>query len=458
MTDIVVAGAGHGGLVAAALLAKEGFNVRVFEAKNRDNLGWDWHDDFKLHVFENIGMPVPNQGEIHLSPDVTFFSPDLASSIEAHVPAELRSIGMDRKVLAEKLIKFAIEAGVKIEFNTKVKGPLIKDQEVVGLVTETGPVEASLVIDAAGMDSPVRKNLPKNYGIRDNLLRGEVFHSYRAYFDNVEPTRQEYPIFHVQFGIKGIRGITWVRILEDSAQVDVIVGKSDPFKKGELDEILGELRKHYPCIGETVVRGGQFAKIPVRRPLDRFLGPNYVAVGDSACMTVPLTGSGIETSMLAGKLLAETIIDLGSKPSYGVQDLWRYQGEYVKNIGAINYSVDIIKNFLGVVPFPEMNFIFQKRLITGDDIASSVMGEELNISILEMLKRLFRGFPRMGLLLKVKNMAQIAKKVQDVAKKIPLTYEEAEINSWVQEMAKFYENYEKEIRSVAQEQGENRDV
>ena len=34
-TEIIVVGAGHGGLIAAAKLAKKGFKVQIFEKNNK---------------------------------------------------------------------------------------------------------------------------------------------------------------------------------------------------------------------------------------------------------------------------------------------------------------------------------------------------------------------------------------------------------------------------------------
>ena len=44
MKNILVAGAGHGGLSAAAILAKNGYNVTVLEKSRREDIGHDWHD------------------------------------------------------------------------------------------------------------------------------------------------------------------------------------------------------------------------------------------------------------------------------------------------------------------------------------------------------------------------------------------------------------------------------
>jgi len=49
---ILVAGAGHGGLAAAGLLAKQGAEVTVFERGAEEGLGYDWTD-----IFNSIASP-----------------------------------------------------------------------------------------------------------------------------------------------------------------------------------------------------------------------------------------------------------------------------------------------------------------------------------------------------------------------------------------------------------------
>ena len=54
MKRILVAGAGHGGLAAAALLAKNGFDVTVIERKKREEMGHDWEDRFTFSLLTDL--------------------------------------------------------------------------------------------------------------------------------------------------------------------------------------------------------------------------------------------------------------------------------------------------------------------------------------------------------------------------------------------------------------------
>ena len=56
---IIVLGAGHGGLVSAIKLAKNGHDVTVYEKKDRSELGYDWYDNLDKDIFKIIDLELP---------------------------------------------------------------------------------------------------------------------------------------------------------------------------------------------------------------------------------------------------------------------------------------------------------------------------------------------------------------------------------------------------------------
>ena len=74
---IIIAGAGHGGLTAAALMAKAGLDVTVIEKNEEGKLGYDWYDALNPAIFALVGCPHPNEAGIPWKwrADITYFGP-----------------------------------------------------------------------------------------------------------------------------------------------------------------------------------------------------------------------------------------------------------------------------------------------------------------------------------------------------------------------------------------------
>ena len=70
----------------------------------------------------------------------------------------------------------------------------------------------------------------------------------------------------------------------------------------------------------------------------------YAAVGDSAFMTMPFMGSGIEASMQAEKMLTEAVIK-NCKKGYTAKNLWKYQVAFYKKLGALYAVIDVAKRW-----------------------------------------------------------------------------------------------------------------
>ncbi|NMC08426.1 MAG: NAD(P)/FAD-dependent oxidoreductase [Candidatus Lokiarchaeota archaeon] len=434
---IIIAGAGHGGLSAGIILARQGLDVSLHEACSRDALGHDWHDDFFLETFQEADLPSPAPGEYAIKCNVSFHGPDMRSVISTSVPEARREIQMDRKALYARLLTLAESAGVKLNFNSRVTGPLLHGQPetVRGLIVNGKELAADLVIDAAGVHSPVRRGLPAGYRIEPTILAPDIFYTYRAYYSLVpgkpcDPTR-----FNIHFLFDGIRGIAWFRVVDGLA--DLFFGQISPLTPTRVDELLLAMKRVYPALGETRMRGGQFNTIPIRRALPVFVGDGYAAVGDAACMAVPLTGSGIQNALVAGRMLADTAraacASMPAKP-FSARSLWSYEVAYYKKIGARMASIDCIKRFLLDLPARDLDFILAKRLIAEKEIIAASAGSRIQLGFKDMMGKLARGSSRLPLLLSLKKAVDRAGKAAVVASSIPTVHDPEAIACWAREL------------------------
>jgi flavin-dependent dehydrogenase len=425
---ILVAGAGHGGLVAAAYLAEKGYKVEIFEQMKREELGYDWHDTIKNYTFDLAGIKNVDKKDIHMRKDNVFYPPSLGIEVVVdETPQERVDYEVDRKVIYRYLIDNAVEKGVKINYEQKVSGPYVVDGKVKGIVVGGKNISGDLVIDSAGMYSPVLNNLPDSYSISSNYTDNDIFHTFRGYFNLVEGEKIVNPTrFNVYFKFCGIKGIAWFKITENMA--DVLVGSVDPLDMEGVNSVLSELRKAQPALGTKILRGGQIKDIPLKSTLTLLVGDNYALVGDAASMPLPLNGSGITNSIAAGKMLAETVLEAGD--SYNAASLWSYQVKYFKEIGSKMTGVYVMKNCLLGYSVKALNFLFEKQILTAKELGAGSTGKELEVTKADVIDKLKRGITHPISLIKLKNAGVSAKKVKAAALAIPDSYDKAVVEAW----------------------------
>ena len=149
-TKIIVAGGGHGGIAAAALMAKSGLDVTVYEKNSADNMGYDWTDIFDPDSLELIGAGMPEEDLFEYKTDMTFYSTNEKIAINQDVPPSELEIKMERRDIYKHIIDYALKCGVKFQYGHKINAPIIGGTRVVGIKTDKGDIYGDLIIDACG--------------------------------------------------------------------------------------------------------------------------------------------------------------------------------------------------------------------------------------------------------------------------------------------------------------------
>ncbi|MCQ2463785.1 MAG: NAD(P)/FAD-dependent oxidoreductase [Clostridia bacterium] len=426
MSKIIVAGAGHGGLTAAAFLAKAGHSVTVYEKRKREELGHDWEDRFTFSLLKEI----TGTDEKALPSDIwryrgdcAFVSPAKRKKVIINYTAENRQKIMWRKPLINMLLENAEKCGAQLCFGTQITAPYIENGTVKGIVTKDGIVKADCVIDAAGAFSPVRANLPESYHIEKQPRYGDLFYAYRAYFKR----KKEYPVPEVPFEVylyhEGEQGLSWCCTNEDS--VDILIGRIYEVTGEKVSEQLAIFRKEHPWIGEEIVHGGNYGIIPVRRPLTLMVGDGYAAVGDSAFMTTPMNGMGIDLSMQAGKLLAQ-VMCADKSGKYTAETLWEYNRKFHVLYGGDTAKNEGLKNSLLTLPGCGVDFLFENDVIQSSDLAGA--GKNMNFGAL--LGKFVRGMRAPKYFFAIINGVIKGSGASGLYKKAPEKFDMAKIDAW----------------------------
>ncbi len=431
---IIVAGGGHGGIAAGMLLAKKGYDVTVFERNAKDKMGYDWTDIFDRKGWTAIGLSLPDKSLYNLKQDVAFFGPAMETKLLQNTEEDKKEIQMERREIYNYLISYAEKAGVKFEYNCEIKAPVMLGNRVVGIETDKGEYLADLVIDACGLNSPVRSNLPKHLGIQSNPAEYEQFYVYRAFFNKTAEV-DESEKFKIILLPNNELGISWIATEEE--HTDVLIGRFKPFDLDYANEQIEILRKSNDSIGTEIVRGGNFANIPVRQPLGLLVADGYAAIGDSAFMTVPIIGSGIANSFKAAKILADAV-SADFTNSFSAETLWEYQKNFYKQIGAPLAPLACVKLLLTRLEGHELDYIFAKGILNAEDMTidadSTSLGAMLGGMTPADIKIKLSGLINNKVVLnKVIEMGLQLGKATAVTATMPQNYNRKAILKWVNE-------------------------
>lgn len=436
---ILVAGGGHGGIAAGALLAKNGYDVTVFEKNEEDTIGHDWTDIFDKRGFLVCGMGMPSEDKYCLKNNMTFYPPSMSRGITQQTEYDKLEIQMERRDIYSHIISYAKGCGVKFEFGTEVISPVFCGSRVIGINTSKGTYYGNLVIDACGIDSPLRNAMPYYTGIQKSPRKYEHFYVYRAFYERTAPVPENN--FKVILLHNNILGISWVATEEE--HTDILIGRFEPFGMEEVETELASLRKSEPSLGEKKLRGGQFVQIPVRQPLGVLVADGYAAIGDSAFMTVPLIGSGIANSLKAAAILADAVQkDVNNE--YSAVSLWNYQKSFYRELGAGLAPIACLKLILTKISADDVEYVFDKGLLTGAELtmdcdSNSLIAFAKHLEPKTFLNKGISLSKRPSLLSKVLWCGKKLTEAVAVCAAMPSSYDRDRVLKWVSEYNKVFE-------------------
>ncbi|MBQ3602744.1 MAG: hypothetical protein IJA02_02770 [Clostridia bacterium] len=434
--NIIIAGLGHGGIAVAAILAQNGYNVTVYEKQSEGTLGYDWTDIFAPEALKIAGMPMPPQEKYEYKEHMTFFAPTSKRTLTQRVPDDKLEIKMERKDIYAHFINHAVNCGVNIIYDCMVTAPITLGSRVIGIKTDKGDYYADLIIDACGMNSPVRSNLPDSFGIEKQVKREEKITIFRAFYNKASDIEVEAK-FRVMLFAGGKKSISWVA--SENEHTDLLVGRFEEFTIEELNEYADFLRKSCPRLGKEIVRGGQFVEIPVRHPLSVMVADGYAAIGDSAFMTVPLIGSGIANSLKAARMLADTII-ADKAEDYNASTLWSYQLNYFRKIATNMAPLECVKYFLLNATPDELDYCFDSGMLNEDNITMTAdfggIFDLFKPDVKDMIVKAKGAIKNPKLLVKILDCGAKLAAATAICAAIPTKWDKKKVMAWAEKYAK----------------------
>ncbi len=373
--DIIVAGGGIAGSLAAAAASKKGAKVVMLDRNSPDQVGkktnWGWvcgdavaksHLDFiSEHIDLKFGDP-----ELDLKVDGVYaFSPDL----EHKFLFDGEGYSLDRPKLAKKMLAYAQKQGVEYVPKFTVEGPILEDNKVIGVYgrdekNEQVKLKAKLVIDALGIASMIRRKLPVNDYIEREVSTDDI-ESTGRYIFNFEATHEDVRYYDPHNALIHLNqtlapgGYGWV-FPKRGHRMNVGLGvekksleirNSKLNKKDTLHILMDEYVKWIPLIKSTSIdetdgNGKGYWSVTVRRQFDSLVYPGYMGAGDSMAMPNPISAGGIGPAMVSGVIAGEVAGDAVAKKDTSLNAIWDYNVRYNNDYGNKTAGLEVFRVYL----------------------------------------------------------------------------------------------------------------
>ena len=429
---MIVVGAGTGGCLAAKTTAEAGLKVCLIERKKREEIGEKiCGDAMGEHHLKNLGLEKPQGGELEKRIEgIRIYSPDLETVFTiAH--EDFVGYLLNRRLFGQWLLKKALDEGAFLLDSTQCLEPMIAKGFVTGVSVKnlkTGKniqLRGKVVLDASGFLAVIRRKLPKQMRIENEVANEDVEACYRE----IRQLRQEAEntkyceIYFNQNVTPG--GYAWI-FPKSGAKVNAGLGIC---MRGKFPNPKNQFYKHIltkPMFeGSLLLNCGAWYD-PTRKPLDNMVGNGIAIIGDAACLVNPIHGGGIGPSMLSGYLAGKTIIEALEKGDVSQKSLWPYNRKYMEMYGTKQAGLDVFRMLLLTSRDEDLSYGMKYKLLTEEDVLKAGLGEDFRLNITETAKRVFRGLGRLRFLNKLRLTANLIKQVQAHYRNYPETPENFE--------------------------------
>jgi geranylgeranyl reductase family protein len=437
--DVVVAGAGMAGSLAAAMAARGGANVLLLDRNKEEEVGkktnWGWvcgdavskgHLDF---VYEKTGIEF-SQPELDLKVDgVLAFSPDLKQKFKF----EGEGYSLDRPLFEHKLLEHALKEGVHYIPEFEVEGPIIQDGKVVGVFGRNKNKEreefgAKVVIDALGIATVLRRKLPENQyvdrdiDIDDIESTGRYIYHFELDHEDINYYDPKNAIIHLNQEIAP-GGYGWV-FPKSGNRVNIGIGVQKKSldirnaklnRKDTLHSLMDDYVKTNPVLkniklDEKNNNGKGYWSVAVRRQMESLVFNGYMGAGDSMAMPNPLSAGGIGPSLVAGVLAGETAAEAVHNGDTSIKGLWQYNIKFNESYGKKTAGLEVFRIYLQSLNNELINY-GMKTFINAKEAEELSYGLVPELTVAQKFKTILKGATNINAF---KNLLFVVKKMKEL--------------------------------------------
>lgn len=349
--DVIVAGAGPAGCLTARDLARNGFQVGLFDAAVREKLGKPIIVEVEKSVFSKVGLTPPTGDEIPYHPKhARIFS---SRGVEAFDVNGIPTVALCLDRFAKKLVVEAEAEGVHFFSGHKARNTVRNGNRVCGAVfvhnRRRQEARARLVIDATGFEAALVRSLDPDLGMAFQEDPGDVVLA-ANYLYEIDPDRAAEAVsrgihgdeeLRISLGMFGSYSTEFSHLSLEKKQAYILIGHKADVDAPPMHTLINRFKKGQGYYRKRIL--GDKGRIRIAHVLDRLVCNGFMAVGEAGSMVIPINGSGVSTALLAGQTAADTASRALALGPPSTETLWPFASAFHRGRGAILATFDVMR-------------------------------------------------------------------------------------------------------------------
>jgi flavin-dependent dehydrogenase len=440
--DVIVAGAGPGGCVAAMKLAQAGHRVALFDSSDENTLGKPIIVEVERAIFPIAGVDAPSGDMVpYHARGMRYISSRGREAFNLDDKENRLPVSLYQDRYVRCLLKRAVRSGVIFFSGHKVTAPVLSSGRVIGI--ETGSAKggsihtAKITIDATGFQAALVRALPEESGFEFPEDERHVVSAENSY-NEIERVAAEAAVKQghhaddevwTRLGNYGSYSTVFSYLSTKRNRAYILVGlKKSMENRITAKEAVNRFINDAGWFGKKLHGGAGYIRI--RHSLDKLVADGFIVVGEAACMVFPLHGSGVASSMYAGLLAAKTASKSLVSGDTTARALWPYSAEYQLTRGRRLAAYDVTRLTIDTFTENDVADMLESRLMHKEDMVNGLLISDPVISpatLPERIKGMTR-YPRF-----IPALIRMGLSLNSVLahyKKYPVEYSPAAFDSW----------------------------
>ncbi len=380
--DVVVVGAGPAGSMAAWAAAREGCDVLVLERRAEIGVPKQCAEGISARGLKHAGIKPQDEWIANEVSRALIYAPN---GERFEVPGD--GYILERKLFDRWLAARAVDEGAELRLLAHARRALLEEGRVVGVEFEdeegVHEVRAEVVIAADGIESRVGRSA----GLVPPLEPEDLCTCAQYEMVGVDVEEDATHFFVDNETFPG--GYFWV-FPKGDGRANVGLGiRGSEAEPGLALELLDRAIREHELLSD-VLEGAKPVElnvggVPVCGPLGRTYDDGILVVGDAARQVNPITGGGLHTSLVCGRIAGEVAAEAASEEDPSAERLKEYQERWEEEFGRMFKLTRKASRALSNMSNDELNALAEA--LDQEDILKLVRGEGVARVAKKVVKR-----------------------------------------------------------------------